>query len=170
MFLLTIISGNGRGKTSNIVGRILSHCHNKKSILVIQFMKNEIKGGERYFFNSLPNVTWLTLGLPEFYMPTKNHEKYQRFLKEGIKSIVSKFNLSNFEIIFCDELLVALSTNLLLWKDVECLFSASKLEEIVLTGRIVKDLTFLSNYTKVELHEINHPYQLGVKARKGIDF
>jgi cob(I)alamin adenosyltransferase len=76
-----------------------------------------------------------------------------------------------YEMVVLDEINVALYFRLLTVQEVlEVIDNKPEGLELVLTGRRVPDEILARADYVTEMREVRHPYQQGIKARKGIEF
>jgi cob(I)alamin adenosyltransferase len=138
---------------------------------------NESKGfdyGEYKTLTEILKVPVIQLGTPSFIFtgkkPSVEHLKKAEF---GLKLIKRIIESSKFDILVLDEILTAVHLNIVN-KDqlVEILTNSldERKIEIILTGREkIAELVEISDYI-THFEEIKHPFQKGIKARKGIEF
>ena len=73
--------------------------------------------------------------------------------------------------VILDEINYAVNLDLISVKDVLNLIKSKPQEvDLVLTGNYAKDEVIEAADLVTEMREIKHPFQQGIKAKKGIDF
>ena len=168
--LIHVYTGHGKGKTTAAIGLGIRAIGEGLKVYMIQFMK-----GRRYSeisaIENIQNFTVVQFGRDEFVSKEKPEQIDIDLAKDGFvhaKKIISE---GKYDVVILDELNVAVDFNLISLDDVLDLLSEKpNTVELILTGRyaspeIVKYADLVS-----EILEIKHPYQSGIKSRKGIDW
>jgi cob(I)alamin adenosyltransferase len=98
-------------------------------------------------------------------------EDHQRIAKEAIRVSNEKIQSRKYDIVILDEINYAVNLNLISIDDVlDIVKSKPKEVDLVLTGNYAKDEIIEIADLVTEMREIKHPFQKGIKAKKGIDF
>ncbi len=165
------IYGDGRGKTTNAIGRLMLELNNNKKALVIQFLKTGKDCGECNFFQNIPKVNWICFGKNHFYDPNNDYEEFHLLIQKALESIKSEINQEKPDLLLLDELGIILHFNLITLKDfyslLECL---SRHAKIIITGRKMPKELKTRAKTLVFIEEKKHPFQKKIIARKGYDY
>ena len=169
MVKLTIIYGEGKGKTSYSLGYIYLQSLLNKEITVAQFLKTGKNCGECYFFKEYNAIEWFYFGKEEFFTKTSNKREFRNFIKTGIQELKDSFEIKKRNILLLDKLGVALFFKLVRWKEIQTLFKFIT-EELIITGRKIPLNIRRSADNLIFVDEKKHPYNKGIEARKGIDF
>lgn len=170
MIVLETIYGTGRGKTTNATGRIFSALMKKKKIFVIQFLKSGTECGECSFFNSFAGYKWFNIGEEGvFYDFSKENKELKLLIKRELAKIIETLRLESIDVLLLDELGIALFYNLIDWGMIVPIFEYVK-EKVIITGRKMPIWLLEKSVKSLEIREIKHPYETGIKARRGIDF
>lgn len=138
---------------------------------------NETKGfdyGEYKTLTEILRVPVIQLGTPTFIFtgkePSIEHRKKAEF---GLKLIKRIIESNKFDLLVLDEILTAVHLNIVNKDQLVEILTNSRDErkiEIILTGREkIAELIEISDYI-THFEEIKHPFQDGIKARKGIEF
>ena len=169
--MIHLYYGTGKGKTTAAVGLAVRAAGAGKRVLLTQFFKSG-NSSEIAALSVIPNITVL---MPQEYRGRyKNMDEAQR---ETIDSAYHAFlnafleKAKEYDLIVLDE---AVSSYMYGMIGEEALLSFLREEgnsrEIVLTGREpLPELLALADYA-TEMRKEKHPFDLGVKARKGIEF
>ena len=168
MTSLTAIYGDGRGKTSAVIGYLYRKSTEEKNIIVAQFLKTGKNCGECNFFESFPNVMWYCFGKKEFYHE-ENKNEFLEIIETGYQQLKKDIINRRVDILILDEVGIALFFNLIKWGEIEDLFQFVK-EEVIITGRKIPDIALQNASTSIFVKEIKHPYNVGIQARQGIDY
>jgi len=172
---LTIVyTGKGKGKTTAALGIALRATGYDKKICMIQFIKGSWHYGEMDSSKRLePEFEMVTIGkgfvgIIDDKSPREDHEK---IAKEAIKVSNEKIQSGKYDIIILDEINYAVNLGLISINDVlKLIRSKPNNLDLVLTGNYVKDEVIEIADLVTEMKEIKHPFQKGIKAKKGIDF
>ncbi len=98
-------------------------------------------------------------------------EEHQKIAKEAIKISNEKIQSGKYDIVILDEINYAINLNLISVDDVlDIIKSKPKEIDLILTGNHVKDEIINIADLVTEMKEIKHPFQKGIKAKRGIDF
>ena len=170
--------GNGKGKTTAALGSALRACGSGLSVHLVQFMKNtsnpEDSSGEIKAFEKFPNFSFKQFGAHKFFTPAQSPEEKALHMEkahEALSHLLSSFN-ENYDIIIADEILYALQFGLLEEKDIiDLIKSRPKNKELILTGSYIPFPNIFDIADLItEMRKQKHPYDEGIRARKGIDF
>ncbi len=172
---LTIIyTGKGKGKTTAALGLALRASGYEEKICMIQFIKGSWHYGEMDSSKKLePNFEMVAVGkgfvgIIDDKSPKEDHEK---IAKEAIKISNEKIQSEKYDIVILDEINYAVNLGLIDVKDVINLIkNKPKFVDLVLTGNYAKEEIIEIADLVTEMKEIKHPFQKGIKAKKGIDF
>ncbi len=98
-------------------------------------------------------------------------EDHEKIAKEAIRISNEKIQSGNYDIVILDEINYAVNLDLISVDDVLSLIKSKPQEmDLVLTGNYTKDEVIEVADLVTEMREIKHPFQRGIKAKKGIDF
>jgi cob(I)alamin adenosyltransferase len=172
---LTIVyTGKGKGKTTAALGIVLRAVGYEKKVCMIQFIKGSWHYGEMTSSKKLePDFEMITIGkgfvgIIDDKTPKEDHKE---IAKEAIKISNEKIQSGNYDIVILDEINYAVNLDLISVKDVLNLIKSKPQKvDLVLTGNYAKEEIIEIADLVTEMREIKHPFQRGIKAKKGIDF
>jgi len=172
---LTIVyTGKGKGKTTAALGIALRATGYKKKICMIQFIKGSWHYGEMDSSKRLePEFELITVGkgFVGIIDDKSSKEEHKEIAKEAVKISNEKIHSGKYDIIILDEINYAVNLELISVDDVLNLIKSKPPEmDLVLTGNYAKDEVIEVADLVTEMREIKHPFQRGIKAKKGIDF
>jgi cob(I)alamin adenosyltransferase len=113
----------------------------------------------------------MQFGRDEFVSKQKPEQIDIDLAKKGFEHAKEIIQSKKYDVVILDEINVAMDYNLISSKDVQKLIKEKPEKvELILTGRyapleIIQQADLVS-----EILEIKHPYQKGLKSRKGIDW
>lgn len=169
MVKFTTIYGTGKGKTTNSLGFIYSQSLLDKKIAVVQFLKTGKNCGECKFFEKIEKIKWFYYGKEEFFTKESNRREFKNLIKKGLQELREYLRNNSIDILLLDELGIVLSFKLAKWRHIKR-FSDYINEEIIITGRELPFDIRKESEKVIHVKEKKHPYNTGIKARKGIDF
>lgn len=171
--MISVFWGNGKGKTTAALGMALRALGHGLRVHIIQFMKTGPEGsaGELEIFDSLEGISVERFGAEEWIIGeiTPQQDASIQAAVEAARSAVSS---GNFDLVILDEILYAVSfgalSGLLV---VEVLWEKDAHTNVVLTGGWTESPEVVRVADLVtEMRKVKHPFDLGIPARKGIEF
>ncbi len=172
--LVIVYTGKGKGKTTAALGMALRAIGYNHKVCMIQFIKGSWHYGEMTSSKRLEPEFELTavgkgfVGIMDDKSPIEDHKK---IAQEALKIAQEKINSKKYDIIILDEINYALNLNLVGLDDVLKIISDKPDSvNLVLTGNHAKDEVIEKADLVTEMREIKHPFKLGIRAKKGIDF
>jgi cob(I)alamin adenosyltransferase len=169
--LVQVFTGNGKGKTTAAVGAIVRAAGHGLKVFLVSFMKGNYAYGEYKALSQLPNVEIAQFGLRKFTDPAdiKSEEKEQAeaALAAARKAVIS----GNYDLVVLDEVNVAVCYNLIALDEViKLIKDKSPRVELILTGRYAANKLLEIADLVTEMVKVKHPFDAGIKARKGIEY
>jgi cob(I)alamin adenosyltransferase len=167
--LVQIYTGDGKGKTTAAIGLACRAVGVGQKVLIVQFLKGSDTG-------ELESLKILGIkverGNVKKFIPYMTQDELTDCKKQQENCFqTAKENMGGFDLVVLDEIIGAVAMNMIdMEAVVELIKSKPKTTELVLTGRGAPDeLVNLADYVS-EIKCIKHPFEKGVKARKGIEF
>jgi len=168
---IEIVTGNGKGKTTYSIGRSMFFAANKIKSSILQFIKSPQSYGEVIAIKKFPNLEIKSMGKGFIFGPPKDSDKHVEAAKNAWAAAEEEVFSLKYRLIVLDEINIA--TNLgLLHQDLikKLLLSKPKDMHIILTGRNAHPEIKAMASSVIEMKEIKHPFNKGIKARKGIEY
>ena len=169
--MIHLYYGDGKGKTTAACGLAVRAAGAGQRVLFAQLFKNG-DSSELLVLSKLQNVT---VFLPQEYRGRyKNMDEAQRALiGESYRAFLCEVcrQATRYDLIVLDEVVSAYNYGVLdRAKLLSFLQTEGPRREIVLTGRAPQpELLALADYA-TEMRKEKHPFDRGIKARKGIEF
>lgn len=177
---LHIYTGDGKGKTTSAIGLSIRSAGAGMKVAIVQFDKGfegEEFYHERRILRKIENIDLFPTG-------TLRHNKDGSFrfglteedLKEAKRGLEISYKIlkeKKYDLIILDEIIVSISTKLLTLEDVLALirFWRENCEnELVLTGRYAPEEVLKEADLITEMKKMKHYFDIGEKAKKGIEF
>lgn len=172
---LTIVyTGKGKGKTTAALGLALRATGYEKKICMIQFIKGSWHYGEMDSSKRLePDFEMIAVGkgFVGIIDDKSSKEEHQNIAKEALRISNEKIRSKKYDIVILDEINYAVNLELISIEDIVNLIkNKPDTVDLVLTGNYAKKEVIDLADLVTEMKEIKHPFQKGIKAKKGIDF
>ena len=171
---LIVYTGDGKGKTTAALGVCVRAVGHDWRVCIIQFVKGTWKYGELEGLKRLGKLIELHVvgeGCVGILNDRKDFEEHRQAAKEGVKLALEKIRSDSYELVILDELNVAVDLGLVTDEEVgELLEARANKLHMVITGRNARDWLIEKADLVTEMKEVKHPFQKGIKARKGIDW
>lgn len=168
--LVHIYTGPGKGKTTCAIGLGIRAVGAGFTVHMVQFMK-----GRRYSeIDAIEKIIGFTVkqfGRDEFVSKKDPEQIDIDLAREGFEYAREVSSSGKFDLVILDEINCAVDFNLIPLPSIIALIkNKSSKTELILTGRYAPKELIEMAHLVTEMKEIKHPYQKGVKARKGIDW
>jgi cob(I)alamin adenosyltransferase len=172
--LVIVFTGKGKGKTTAALGIVLRAVGHGHKVGMIQFIKGEWYYGELTSSKRLePEFEMIVAGKGFVGIMDDDHpiEDHQTAAKEALALAKEKIASGIYDVVILDEVNYAAKLNLISEQDIlDTIAARPEKTSLVLTGNYVADSVMTAADLVTEMKEIKHPYQKGIKAKKGIDF
>ncbi len=173
--LVQIYTGDGKGKTTAALGLALRAAGAGNKVLIYQFLKPaNLNTSERAPLYGT-KITLRAMDVPWDMTKGVKDPKQTADAKKGIREILAKIADAAakriYDMIILDEIVFCLSQGLTKLEDIKTVVEKrDERVELVLTGRgATKELMEMADLV-TEMKKIKHPFDKGVKARRGIEF
>lgn len=170
--------GNGKGKTTAAVGTAVRAAGYGWKIIFIQFMKEaKWPSGERTSLRKLGiEVFVMGEGFYKILNDNKTSDQHKVAATKALELSAEKLLSGQYQLVILDELGSAVEEGLLEQKPVEKIFKdrqksgVAKNVHLIWTGH--KKIDWMLKYADLisEMKKIQHPYDGGIIATKGLDF
>lgn len=172
--LVIVYTGKGKGKTTAALGMALRAVGHDYKICMIQFIKGSWHYGEMISSKRLEPEFELVavgkgfVGILDDKTPKEVHQK---IAQEAIEISKEKILSEKYDVVILDEINYAVNLGLI---DVKVVLDLIKVKPkrvtLVLTGNHAKPEVVDVADLVTEMRETKHPFQKGIRAKKGIDF
>ena len=175
--LVQIYTGDGKGKTTAAFGLALRAAGQGNKVLIYQFLKPpSLDIGERFALE-LGAVRIRTEAIDTPWNMSKSFEdekavaQMQAAISEALERIAQTAEKKFYDVLILDEIVFCLSKGLAKLEDIKNIIDRrDPLVEIVMTGRgATRELIELADLV-TEMKNIKHPFDKGIKARRGIEY
>jgi len=172
--LVIVYTGKGKGKTTAALGIALRSVGHGLKVVMIQFIKGEWYYGELTSSKRLePQFEMIAAGKGFVGIIDDDHpiEDHQIAAQQAIALAKKKLSDNICDVMILDEINYAIKLNLLSIQDVLGIIKTKhEKTTLVLTGNYApKEIIDVADLV-TEMKNIKHPFQSGIKAKKGIDY
>ncbi len=174
--LIHIYTGNGKGKTTSSVGLLIRATAYKLKCCYISFYKNPYKYGcgEIKILKKLKIKTFNFIKGCPYFDKKIQLGKLNKEIENAIIFIKTNIFKKSYDLVVLDEILVCIREKILnINKLIDLIKSKPEKLELILTGQsnkeIVKKLEKYVDYITF-MKNLKHPYDSGIKSRKGIEY
>lgn len=183
--LVHVVTGDGKGKTTSSLGLAVRALGSNLRVYMIQFLKSGTTGELFTIKKHLPGMEIEQFGVDAV---KERQQKLDQFRDKGSKFVFNPdeqekeaanlgfrhakkiINSKEYELVILDEINVVLDKGLIPIKDVLDLMENHGSVELVFTGRdALQEIMDKADYINI-VKGIKHPWQKGIKARKGIEY
>ena len=166
-----LLTGNGKGKTSSAFGMVMRALGYGHKVGVVQFIKGEqLSGEELYLKNQCPQVEFHQMGTG-FTWDTQDRSTDIEAAKNTWALAVPMLKDDSFDLVVLDELTYMLAFDYLPEADIlDAINHRPESQSVVVTGRgggsALQDIMD----TVSEVKDVKHAFNVGIKARQGVDY
>ena len=172
--LVIVYTGKGKGKTTAALGIALRAVGYNQKVCMIQFIKGSWHYGEMTSSKRLePEFELTAIGKGFVGIIDDDHhiQDHKNAAKVALDLIRKKMSEKKYDILILDEINYAAKIGLISVSEMlEILKRRPKGMTLVLTGNYAPQEIIDFADLVTEMREVKHPYKLGIKAKKGIDF
>jgi len=170
----SIITGNGKGKTTTALGIALQYWGRGKKVLILQFIKGASEYGELKASRTMgPDFDVIQVGLGFVGRATGDElTEHKNAARQAIEQAKKCITSGAADLIVLDEVLYCIKFGLISTEDViENMIKPKPASlALILTGRDAPPSLIDLADIVIEAVEIKHHYQQGIKAQPGIEF
>ncbi len=175
--LVQVYTGDGKGKSTAAFGLALRAAGQGNKVLIYQFLKPpDLDTGERFALKlGAVRIRVEVLDLPWSMAKSFDDPEAVAEMKGAISRVLEQLAETAgkrfYDVLILDEIVFCLSKGLAELKDIEGLIKRRDPGvEIVLTGRGATEELIAMADLVTDMKNIKHPFDKGLKARRGIEF
>ena len=167
---MIVNTGDGKGKSTAAFGTVLRAVARGWKVCVIQFLKSDRwKVGEKEMATRL-GVEWWTIG-DGFTWDSRDMERTEAIAREAWRVAREKIESGDYGLVVLDEITYPMNWG---WIDTDEVVSTMRERpesvSIVATGRDAPAALIDVADTVTEMRKVKHAYDVGIVAKKGIDY
>ena len=169
--LVQIYTGNGKGKTTAALGLIVRAIGHGLRVCIVFFMKGDYPYGEFETLKKLPGIKVASFGFRRFTdrenLKPEEIEQAEKALTTAREAMLS----GDYDLVVLDEVNVAVAWKLIgIDKVIELIKNKPAGVELILTGRYAEAELIEQADLVTEMVKVKHPFDNGIRARKGIEY
>jgi len=172
--LVIVYTGKGKGKTTAALGIVLRSVGHGQKVVMIQFIKGEWYYGELTSSRRLePEFEMIAAGKGFVGILDDDHDigEHQEAALKAATLAMEKLSTGLYDVMILDEINYAVKLNLISIQNVLEIVRIKPLKTtLVLTGNYAPEELISVADLVTEMREVKHPFLLGTKAIKGIDY
>lgn len=166
--LVQIYTGDGKGKTTASLGLALRAAGQGLKVIVIQFLKGE-EGGEHLFAAKTGAFEIKQFSRGNIF--AKKDEELREEALAAFKFAVETVKGGKYDMVILDEIFIAHWRGFISLQQILDLIGERPAHvELVLTGRKAPQEVIKAANLVSEILMIKHPFNEGIKQRKGIEY
>ncbi|MCL2377030.1 MAG: cob(I)yrinic acid a,c-diamide adenosyltransferase [Defluviitaleaceae bacterium] len=168
MSKVTVITGNGKGKTTSALGLAMQAAAAGKRVYLGQFMKQ----------GDYSEIAMLKSAFPEIFIEQYSgamvinrevRDDDKAHAQEGMAQAAAAVSSNDYDLIVLDEINIVLFLEFVTLQQVKNLIESRGSADLVLTGRYAAPEIIEMADDAYEMQEVKHYFAEGVGARKGIE-
>lgn len=166
-----LLTGNGKGKTSSAFGMVLRALGYEQRVGIVQFIKGvQLSGEEMYVRDQCPQIDFYQMGTG-FTWDTQDRSSDIAAAVETWARAKSMLSDASYDLVVLDELTYMLSFDYLPEDEVlDAVRGRPREQSVVITGRGGGAALREVVDTVSEVREVKHAYNVGIMARRGVDY
>ena len=183
--LVHVVTGDGKGKTTSSIGLAVRALGSNLHVYMIQFLKSGATGELYTIKKHLPGMEIEQFGVDAV---KERQQRLDQFRDRGSKFVFNPdeaekgaamvgfnhakriINSKRYDLVILDEINVVLDKGLIPIKGVLDLMENHGNVELYFTGRDApQEIMDKADYVNI-VKSVKHPWQKGIKARKGIEY
>jgi cob(I)alamin adenosyltransferase len=170
--LVTVFTGDGRGKTSAAVGLAVRAAGYGLKVLIVFFMKGRLfTHGEMLALENIPGITLSAFGQNGWVVHGNIRPDERASALEALNFAKEKMLSGEYSLVILDEINSAVDFGLIGLEDVIKLVNEKPGGvDLVLTGRNARPALIQMADTVTEMLCVKHAFNNGIKARRGVDY
>ncbi len=169
--LVIVNTGNGKGKTTAMLGTLLRAWGRQMRVCVVQFIKAETGNWGEIRAAKKMEIEWHALG-DGFTWTSKDLQESANKARRAWALAQEKIAGGAYDVIALDEITYAFHYNWLDVNEVVAWLRENKPQtlHVIFTGRDAPPALVEYADLVTEMREIKHPYQKGILAQAGVEF
>lgn len=173
---IQVYTGNGKGKTTASLGLALRALGRGWKVLIVLFTKGGSDYGELFAFREFSpklkkHIKIVQAGLDRIVYSNNMSQEDKKAIRKGWDVALDAAKSGEYQLIILDEANIAIDLDIISVEEMkEFLANKPKELEVVLTGRRANQEIIELAHLVSEINPIKHYWDIGVQARRGIEY
>ncbi|NVJ96621.1 MAG: cob(I)yrinic acid a,c-diamide adenosyltransferase [Alphaproteobacteria bacterium] len=169
--LLYVHTGDGKGKSTAAFGTVIRALGWGHRVAIVQYVKGAWKTGEKLFFGRFPDLLEMHTMGDGFTWDTQDRSKDIASAEAAWAKSRALMESGEYDLVMLDELNIVLRNDYLSLDEVlEGLSARHTRTSVIVTGRNAPDALVALADLVTDMTPVKHPFEAGIKAKKGLDF
>lgn len=173
--MFIIFTGDGKGKTTAALGQAMRTVGDGKNVLMVQFIKGPwISGEDRSHKKLSPRMRIVKKGLGFVGIggDTFPREAHMKAAREALDFAMQEVANGGVDMIILDEITNAIDLGLIKEGDAMNFleYALPRAEHVIFTGRNCPPALINAADLVTEMRAVKHPFESGVKGKKGLEY
>ncbi len=167
-----VVTGKGKGKTTYCLGKALMMSGTGVPAFMLQIIKSPRLYGETLAVRNVTGMQIQSMGKGLVKKQNPDGDPNHRIAAREAWQVAKKLVMSGrYGLVVLDEINIAVNYGFIFPYEVVDLIQKMPEElHLILGGRYAHPEVITAASKAVEMKEVKHPYKMGIKARKGIEF
>lgn len=169
--LLMVFTGEGKGKTTAALGAALRAVGQGLKVLMIQFIKGSWRYGELEAARRLGGALEVRPMGRGFVSPTRPDPEDVAAAEQAWQAALNEMRSDRYDMIILDEINYAVHYGMLTIEQVlQGLASRPERLHVICTGRYAHPRLIEAADLVTEMRLVKHPFEKGLRGRRGIEY
>lgn len=169
--LLTVFTGNGKGKTTAALGMVLRALGHGLKVCVIQFIKGSWTSGEHMSLKRFNDLLDIYVKGKGFTWKSKDIQQDINAAREAWDFAKLVMSSGKYKMVVLDELTYLIKYNMVNEDEIiNFLINRPEGLHVVVTGRYATDRLIEVADTVTNMVSVKHHYERGIRAQRGIEY
>jgi cob(I)alamin adenosyltransferase len=169
--LIIVYTGNGKGKTTAALGQAMRAAGHGMKVCFIQFIKGSWHYGELDAVKRFEDTIDFHISGKGFTWKSDNLDEDRTIAQQGWQLAKAAIHSGKYNLVILDELTYLITYRFIDLQDVIKLLSEKPAPlHVVITGRNAPQELIETADLVTEMKAVKHPFKVGLKAQKGVEF
>ncbi|MCF7792048.1 MAG: cob(I)yrinic acid a,c-diamide adenosyltransferase [Victivallales bacterium] len=165
-----VYTGNGKGKTTSVLGMAVRASGHNKKVFIGQFMKG-MEYGENLYFKKDKNILIKQFGWDKCIRKDEVNDTHRKITGAGLRECKKIIQSDKYDIVILDEVIVSVWFGLVTEEMVlDIINTKPERLELILTGRYATENIIKGADLVTEMKSLKHYYDRNIKSRVGIEY
>ena len=169
--LIIVYTGNGKGKTTAALGTALRAAGHGMRVGIVQFIKGSWTYGELDALKRFDDLIDIHVMGRGFTWKSEDLEKDRQLARKGWEKAAGMIRSGRYGLVILDELTYIMAYDFVSSETIlSTLRGKPAALHVIVTGRAAAAaLTDMADLV-TDMHAVKHPFAVGIKAQRGIEF